>query len=155
MAVSRMTSMEPDRTPIFLDTAYVNALVNTRDQWHAAAVQWQRKLSADKRRLVTTEFVLVEIADGLAAVRFRGQAVQVIATLQASSLIEIIPASSQLFTAALELYRSRGDKDWGLTDCASLVVMNGRGLSEALTTDDHFRQAGLRALLLENTIDRP
>jgi uncharacterized protein len=147
--------MEPDRTPIFLDTAYVNALVNTRDQWHAAAVQWQRKLSADKRRLVTTEFVLVEIADGLAAVRFRGQAVQVIATLQASSLIEIIPASSQLFTAALELYRSRGDKDWGLTDCASLVVMNGRGLSEALTTDDHFRQAGLRALLLENTIDRP
>jgi hypothetical protein len=75
-----MTSVEPDRTPIFLDTAYVNALVNTRDQWHNAAVQWQRKLSADKRRLVTTEFVLVEIADGLAAVRFRGQAVQVIAT---------------------------------------------------------------------------
>src|SRR5262245_21153905 len=94
---------------------------------------------ADKRRLVTTEFVLVEIADGLAAVRFRMQAVQVVATLQASSLVEIIPASSQLFTAALELYRSRGDKDWGLTDCASFVVMNGRGLSETLTTDDRFR----------------
>ena len=155
MAIERMTSVAPDRRPIFLDTAYVNALVNTRDQWHDAAVQWQRKLSAEKRRLVTTEFVLVEIADGLAAVRFRGQAVQVIATLQASSLVEIIPASSQLFTAALELYRSRGDKDWGLTDCASFVVISERGLSEALTTDDHFRQAGLRALLLENTIDRP
>ena len=155
MALERMTSVAPDRRPIFLDTAYVNALVNTRDQWHDAAVQWQRKLSAEKRRLVTTEFVLVEIADGLAAVRFRGQAVQVIATLQASSLVEIIPASSQLFTAALELYRSRGDKDWGLTDCASFVVISERGLSEALTTDDHFRQAGLRALLLENTIDRP
>ena len=150
-----MTSVEPDRTPIFLDTAYVNALVNTRDQWHGAAVQWQRQLSTDQRRLVTTEFVLVEIADGLAAVRFRGQAVKVIATLQASSLVEIIPASSQLFTAALELYRSRGDKDWGLTDCASFVIMYGRGLSEALTTDDHFRQAGLRALLLENIINRP
>ena len=155
MAIERMTSVAPDRRPIFLDTAYINALVNTRDQWHDAAVQWQRKLSADKRRLVTTEFVLVEIADGLAAVRFRGQAVQVIATLQASSLVEIIPASSQLFTAALELYRSRGDKDWGLTDCASFVVISERGLSEALTTDDHFRQAGLRALLLENTVDRP
>jgi uncharacterized protein len=154
MAIERMTSVAPDRRPIFLDTAYVNALVNTRDQWHDAAVQWQRKLSAEKRRLVTTEFVLVEIADGLAAVRFRGQAVQVIATLQASILVEIIPASSQLFTAALELYRSRGDKDWGLTDCASFVVISERGLSEALTTDDHFRQAGLRALLLENTIDR-
>jgi predicted nucleic acid-binding protein len=107
-----MTSVEPDRTPIFLDTAYVNALVNARDQWHDAIVQWQLKLSANKRRLVTTEFVLVEIADGLAAVRFRGQAVQVSATLQASSLVEIIPVSSQLFTTALELYRSRGDKDW-------------------------------------------
>ncbi len=146
-------SVEPDRTPIFLDTAYVNALVNTRDQWHDAAVQWQRKLSADKRRLVTTEFVLVEIADGLAAVRFRVQAVQVITTLQASPLVAIIPASSQLFTAALALYRNRGDKDWGLTDCASFVVMSERGLSEALTTNDHFRQAGFRVLLLENTAD--
>jgi len=155
MAIQRVMSVVPDRTPIFLDTAYVNALVNTRDQWHDAAVQWERKLSTDKRRLVTTEFVLVEIADGLAAVRFRVQAVQVIATLQASSLVEIIPASSQLFAAALELYRSRGDKDWGLTDCASFVVMNERGLSEALTTDDHFRQAGFRVLLLENIVDRP
>src|SRR5438876_497538 len=75
MVVARMTSVESNRRPIFLDIAYVNALVNTRDQWHDAAVQWQRKLSADKRRLVTTEFVLVEIADGLAAVRFRVQAV--------------------------------------------------------------------------------
>jgi uncharacterized protein len=155
MAIERMTSVAPDRRPIFLDTAYVNALVNTRDQWHDAAVQWQRKLSADKRRLVTTEFVLVEIADGLAAVRFRSQAVQVIVTLQASSLVEIIPASSQLFTAALKLYRSRGDKDWGLTDCASFVVISERGLSEALTTDDHFRQAGFRVLVLENIVDRP
>lgn len=155
MAIERMMSVVPDRMPIFLDTAYVNALVNTRDQWHDAAVQWQRKLSADKRQLVTTEFVLVEIADGLSAVRFRVQAVQVITTLQASSLVEIISASSQLFTSALELYRSRGDKDWGLTDCASFVVMNARGFSEALTTDDHFRQAGFRALLLENTVDRP
>ena len=145
--------MGPEHAPIFLDTAYVNALVNTRDQWHDAAVQWERKLASARRRFVTTEFVLVEIADGLAAVRFRVQAVQVIATLQASSLVEIIPASSRLFTAALELYRNRGDKDWGLTDCASFVVMSEHSLSEALTTDDHFRQAGFRALLLENTVD--
>jgi hypothetical protein len=101
MAIQRVMSVVPDRTTIFLDTAYVNALVNTRDQWHDAAVQWERKLSTDKRRLVTTEFVLVEIADGLAAVRFRVQAVQVIATLQASALVDIIPASSQLFYCRL------------------------------------------------------
>jgi len=140
-----------DPHPVFLDTAYVNARINTRDQWHEAAVRWERKLARDRRRLITTEFVLVEIADGLAAVRFRVQAAQVIAALQASALVEVIPASSELFTAALELYRSRPDKDWGLTDCASFTAMRERALSEALTTDEHFRQAGFRALLLEET----
>lgn len=137
----------PDPGAVFLDTAYVNALINTRDQWHETAVNWQRKLAAAGRQLVTTEFVLVEIADGLAAVRYRAQAAEVIAVLQASRSVEIIPASSHLFNAALELYRSRPDKDWGLTDCASFVAMGERGLSEALTTDEHFRQAGFRALL--------
>ncbi len=143
-------AVTPDFEPVFLDTAYVNALINTRDQWHEAAVQWERKLATDRRQLITTEFVLVEIADGLARVRFRLQAAQLIAALQASALVEIIPASSDLFTAALELYRNRPDKDWGLTDCASFVAMRERVLSEALTTDEHFRQAGFRALLLED-----
>ena len=143
--------MGPDLEPVFLDTAYVNALINTRDQWHEAAVRWERKLAADRRQLITPEFVLVEIADGLAAVRFRIKAAQVIAALQASPLVEIISASSNLFTAAFELYRSRPDKDWGLTDCASFIAMRERALSQALTTDEHFRQAGFRALLLEDT----
>lgn len=82
------------------------------------------------------------------------QGVHVITTLQTSPLVDIVPASSQLFTAAFELYRSRQDKDWGLTDCASFVVMNERGVSEALTTDAHFRQAGFRALLLEDIVEQ-
>jgi hypothetical protein len=141
----------PDSQPVFLYTAYVNALINTRDQWHEAAVRWERQLATDRRQLITTEFVLVEIADGLARVRFRLQAAQLIAALQASALVEIVPASSDLFTAALELYRNRPDKDWGLTDCESFVAMRERALSEALTSDEHFRQAGFRALLLEDT----
>ena len=142
--------MTPDLQPVFLDTAYVNALVNTRDQWHGAAIRWERQLASERRRLITTEFVLVEIADGLARVSFRLQAAQLIAALQVSALVEIIPATSVLFAAALELYRNRPDKDWGLTDCASFVAMHERALSEALTTDDHFQQAGFRALLLED-----
>ena len=139
----------PDPPPIFLDTSYINVLVNTRDSWHAVAVRMERHLASDRRRLLITEFVLVEIADGLAAVRFRGHATRVIATLQASPLVEIVPASSHPFAAALELYRRHADKDWGLTDCASFAVMGERALSEALTADEHFRQAGFRALLLE------
>ena len=136
--------------PIFLDTAFVYALVNTRDQWHEAAKGWERKLAQDQCRLLTTEFILLEIADGLAAVRFRIHAVRTLAALRTSPLVEIIPCSSQLFASALELYRNRADKDWGLTDCASFHVMSERGLSAALTADEHFRQAGFRPLLLEN-----
>lgn len=134
----------------FLDTAYVNALGNTRDQWHDAAVRWERQLAAERRPLVTTEFVLVEIADGLASVRFRAHAVQVITLLRDSQSIAIVPASADLFTAALALYESRSDKAWGLTDCSSLVVMREAGLTDALTTDAHFHQAGFRPLLLDS-----
>lgn len=136
--------------PLFLDTSYVYALVNSRDQWHDSAVQWEARLAAEQQRLVTTEFVLMEIADGLAAIRFRAQAAQVTAALQNSDLVRILPASSQLFAAALDLYRSRADKEWGLTDCSSFVVMGEQGLSEALTTDEHFRQASFRPVLLED-----
>jgi predicted nucleic acid-binding protein len=142
--------MARNAAPLFLDTAYVYARVNTRDQWHQAAVQWETRLAAEQRRLVTTEFVLMEIADGLAAVRFRAQAAGVIAVLQASALVEIVPASSRLFAAALDMYRNRADKDWGLTDCSSFVVMTEHSLSDALTTDEHFRQAGFRPLLADD-----
>jgi predicted nucleic acid-binding protein len=140
----------PDSTlPVFLDTAYVYALVNTRDQWHEEAVEWQRRLAIDRRSIITTELILVEIADGLAAIKFRAQAAQIITTLQSSQFVEVIPLSSQLLSDALNLYRSRQDKDWGLTDCASFVTMRERSLLDALTVDEHFLQAGFRALLRE------
>jgi predicted nucleic acid-binding protein len=138
-----------DRAPVFVDTGYVFALVNTRDQWHEAATSWERRLAAQKRRLLTTEFVLMEIADGLAAVRYRIGAIRIIATLRASSLVEIVPATSDLFAAALDLYQNREDKEWGLTGCSSFVTMERRALTAALTTDDHFRQAGFSPLLLD------
>ena len=63
--------------------------------------------------------------------------------------IEIVPISEPLYTQALHLYRQRPDKEWGITDCISFIVMQNRDLTEALTTDEHFQQAGFRALLRE------
>lgn len=57
--------------------------------------------------------------------------------------------SSELLADALSLYRQRSDKEWGMTDCVSFVVVRARGLLEALTADDHFQQAGFRQLLRE------
>jgi predicted nucleic acid-binding protein len=145
-----MVTLPDSALPVFLDTAYVYALVNTRDQWHEQAVEWQRKLAGDRRPVITTQLILVEIADGLAAVKFRAQAVQIVITLQSNPFVEVIPLSSQLLSDAIDLYRSRPDKNWGLTDCASFVTMRERALLDALTVDEHFRQARFRALLRES-----
>ena len=45
------------------------------------------------------------------------------------------------------LYAERPDKDWSLTDCISFVVMRKMDITEALTGDRHFEQAGFTALL--------
>ena len=81
---------------VFLDTAYANALINTRDQWHEGAVVWQERLAKEMRPLLSTEFVLVEIADGLATVRFRKQAVQMINLLKENPLVEIVHRDATL-----------------------------------------------------------
>lgn len=134
---------------VFIDTAYVYALINRQDQWHEKAVQWRLRIKNEERPLMTSEFILAEIADGLSAVKFRRAAVQAINILQNNPLVKIIPATSNLFLQALKLYEQRPDKNWGLTDCASFVVMTENNITEALTTDDHFRQAGFVVLLAE------
>lgn len=138
-----------NKDALFVDTAYVYALFSTRDQWHEKAVEWQKKLDIEQQPLLTTEFILTEIGDGLSALRFRQSAGEIIRILQENPLVEIVPASSDLFLQALELYEQRQDKNWGLTDCTSFVVMQKHNINEALTADEHFRQAGFTALLLD------
>ena len=136
--------------PLFIDTSFTYAIINPNDQWHKKAVEWQQRIVSERLELLTTQFILTEIADGLSSLKFRRQAVSAIQILENSDFIEIIPATSELFRKGLNLYESRPDKSWGLTDCISFVVMNEKNLFDALTTDDHFRQAGFRALMLEN-----
>ena len=47
----------------------------------------------------------------------------------------------------IQLYETRPDKAWSLTDCMSFIVMRDGGLTEALTADHHFEQAGFTVLL--------
>ena len=123
--------------------------MDTRDDWHAIALRWEQALALQHRPLVTTEFVLLEVADGLARLPRRGLVNAVLSRLQQSPDIEIVPVSRELFAAGLALFRSRPDKEWSLTDCTSFVVMQQHGLTEALSADHHFAQAGFRALLLD------
>ncbi len=134
---------------LFLDTAYIYGLINIRDQWHQRSVEWSHKVISGKYLLLTTEFVLIEIANGLSSLQFRQDAADIIQVLQDNDHVKIIPATSGLFQNGLELFRSRNDKTWGLTDCISFVVMKENGVTDVLTTDKHFEQAGFRVLLFE------
>lgn len=134
---------------LFLDASYAIALSSATDQYHGRAETLADRISRADARLLTTRAVMLEIGNALAKLRFRAAAVQLLDALESDPAVEIMALSEELYHQGLELYRLRSDKEWGLTDCLSFVVMRHRNVVEALTTDDHFRQAGFRSLLLE------
>ncbi len=101
-------------------------------------------------RVVTTEFVLLEVADGLSNPPSRKGTIAFIEELRREPTIEIVPLSGSLLDKGWALYQQRPDKEWGLTDCTSFVVMQEQGILEAFTSDHHFAQAGF-AILLSHT----
>lgn len=136
-------------THVFLDAAYAIALSSPRDQHHLRARQLAEKLAADAVRMVTTRAVVLEIGNALAKQRYRRAATALLQALERDPNVEIVPLTEALYHRAMEWYLSRPDKEWGLTDCVSFVVMRERELADALTADAHFEQAGFRALLRE------
>jgi predicted nucleic acid-binding protein len=129
---------------VFADAFYFVARLNRRDQHYERVLQFSANFRA---KLLTSDFVLMEVADALAASEARGRVKNFIEHLRQQSGCEIIPASTNLFSQALEVFHQRSDKGWTLTDCTSFVIMQNRGISEALTGDKHFEQAGFAALL--------
>lgn len=134
---------------IFVDTAYTIALSSPKDLFHPQAVQFAQKLRANKIKLVTTRAVMLEIGNALSKLQYRHASVQLLDALEADPNVGIVPLTETLFFQAMNLYRNRMDKEWGLVDCISFVVMEERGITAALTTDLHFQQAGFQVLLRE------
>lgn len=132
---------------VFLDTAYAIALSVESDEHHERAEELADQLEAEKTRLITTRAVLLEIGNALSKKRYRKAAVELLDALEQDPQVEIVSLSEVLYQQAFELFRNRHDKEWGLVDCASFVVMQERGLTEALTTDEHFEQGGFCPLL--------
>ena len=134
---------------LFLDTAYVIALLNSRDPHHDAAAEMARRIQASEFRLLTTTAILIELGDGFTR-KGRWQVLEpTLDELLTDESVEVIEVDRVLTREAIALRKQRQDKQWGLTDCVSFVVMQKRRLNEALTADHHFEQAGFRALLLE------
>lgn len=129
---------------IFIDTSYFLALVNSRDKYHQAA----KILAAQvKPPFVTSSAVLFELGNAMAKPPYRALGTRTLQQIWVDTGIEVVPVTSDLFSQTVAFYQSRPDKAWGLTDCSSFVIMQQRGLHEALTADRHFEQAGFKRLL--------
>ena len=128
---------------VFVDTSYVIALINPRDQYHEQAMGLAKLYIGQP--VLTTDAVLLEVGNMLAR-NHRTEAVRAINTFLLSSEVEVIHLHKALLQRALSLYEQHQDKAWGLVDCISFVVMRDESIYKALSFDQHFIQAGFEIL---------
>jgi predicted nucleic acid-binding protein len=132
---------------IFLDTNGWLALLNSADAHHARAVEVWHNLITNKSQVVLTDWVVAETGNGLARFREKNRLRKSFDRIMRSSRRELVVVDEPLLHRALDFFVQHMDKMWGLVDCASFIVMQDRGVTEAFTSDRDFEQAGFRRLL--------
>ncbi len=138
------------KNSVFLDTSFSIALSISKDQFHQRAVELTKQVNAAQSQIVTTQAVILEIGNALSKVKYRQSAVGIIEFFKNDPNVTIVSLSDKLYDEGFELFSNRPDKEWSLVDCISFVVMRERNIEAALTADEHFIQAGFRALLRED-----
>lgn len=131
----------------FVDTVCWIALLNKSELIHDQVDAKYRDLLTAGYDLVTTTSVLNETANSLSSKPFRVAVSNFYHRINSSLHIEIVFTDKRLWNTAWQLYEMHKDKEWSLTDCISMVVMKERQISEVMTTDHHFEQAGFVKLL--------
>jgi predicted nucleic acid-binding protein len=132
---------------VFVDTAYLIALLDVRDTRNREAVDLAKKLTAKSAHLTTTDAVFLEFANYFARSPLRRQAIDWITAIRGAEGWDIVPVETSLLSRAEARYRVHDDKNWSLTDCLSVEVMLARGIRDIATTDGGFTQAGFRILM--------
>ncbi len=134
---------------VFVDTFCWVALANQQDQWH----QPVRTLYIAQRNnyLVTTDEVLTEFLNYFseAGNYTRKGTLQRVHSILQNERIQVVPQNRESFLAGMELYGQRLDKGYSLTNCISMNTMRQLGITEVLTRDRHFAQAGFAILLTD------
>lgn len=128
----------------FVDTSFVVALVNRKDQNHSLALNLAERFAGPG--IVTTDAILLEIGNALSR-NFKRESVEIIEHFLTSDDVKVIHIHPPLFRKAFDLYKSHSDKLWGLIDCVSFVVMKELAITDALSADKHFEQAGFNILM--------
>jgi uncharacterized protein len=140
----------PKMRRVMLDTSGLIAEVIQNEIHHQVAKQTMRELVQERALLVLHRGIEIELLDSLSSLHQRRLALQLLATLwqaQTDGHLERADLTNDLIDRGKALYTARQDKEWGLTDCISFVLMNELGIHEAFTLDHHFVQAGIVRLI--------
>lgn len=134
---------------VFVDTSGWASLVDKNQPQHEAATRHYHSLRQQGKKAVTTNYVITELVALLhSPLRLpRTRIIAIVDGIRTSPYVELLHVDASLDEGSWQLLKTRPDKDWSLVDCASFVVMQQRGIGEALTTDHHFGQAGFLRLL--------
>jgi len=129
-------------TPFFLDTSFLIALEASDDQYHENALAFWQNFAANPLPLVTTSYVLDEVATFFNSRNRHAKAVEIGHYLLDSPSVHFMHVDETLFQEGWRWFRDHDDKHYSLTDCISFAVMKHLKLTTALTFDKHFTQAG-------------
>ena len=134
---------------VFVDTSGWASFFVRTEPHHAKAIELMTQWQQQNGRVVTTNYILSELAALFTSpLRVpRSTILDCIQTIRSRPWVEVVHIDPSLDEAAWKLFGDRLDKEWSLVDCASFVVMQQRGLTDALTADHHFEQASFVRLL--------
>ena len=132
---------------VFWDTSGFFALLNTDDPAHARARLLAATTVVDRRRNVTSDWVVGECCTLLIARRKPHLVSRFLDYAERSADLLVVPCETALMIRTKAFLRQRLDHAYSFVDCASFVIMAERGILEAATTDEHFAEAGFVPLL--------
>lgn len=127
---------------IFVDTGAFLARYAGRDQHHGEAVEAWGRLAAERRRLVTSNFVLDEVLTLLGRRVSYEFAAERAAVLWHSAALGIVRPDEADELAALEQFTKLADQRVSFTDCVSFALMKRHRVRHVFTFDRHFEAAG-------------
>ncbi len=123
------------------------ALLNSDDPQHNAAHELAVKQTAAGRGSVTTDAVVGECCTLLVARKKPHLVAKFLDFTEQTGALNVVHLDAMLIGETKAFLRRHLGHAYSFVDCASFVVMQRLGLRDAVTADDHFREAGFTALL--------
>ncbi len=136
---------------VFADTVYWIATVKPGDPYKTPAEEARQSLGPCI--IVTTDEVLSEFVNAFSkgGPTLRAKAVETVRKILDNVNVEVVVQSRESFLHALNRFPNRPDKEYSLTDCSSMNVMDSQNIRDILTHDHHFRQEGYNVLIGSTT----